>query len=71
MNILKALWRGFLLLWTSLCAIFLFGVVRTYIAQSMGIPLLGIALTVGVWVAGVCLAWGAGKLAGKYLAKRS
>ncbi|GAB6037463.1 hypothetical protein JCM15519_20220 [Fundidesulfovibrio butyratiphilus] len=71
MNILKALWRGFLLLWTTLCAIFLFGVVRTYIAQSLGFPFLGIALTLGMWVGGICLVWGVSKLAGRFLAKRS
>lgn len=52
------LWRAFLLGWTILCGIFLYGVVMRTYQLAVSDLLLGIGISLGIWVAGICAVWG-------------
>lgn len=53
------LWRAFLLGWTILCAMFLYGAVMAVYQQSIGDILLASGISVGIWAGGICVVWGA------------
>ena len=67
MNIKVILWRAFLLGWTIVCAIFLYGVVMKTYQMDISDLLLGIGISLGIWVAGICAVWGAAWLVARLL----
>lgn len=69
MNIKVVLWRAFLMGWSTVCALFLYGAVRATYQKSITDLLLAIGVALALWVAGVCAVWGGAWLALRLLGK--